>query len=323
MIKIAAGIDIGGTNTVWGFIDQSGKVLKKGSFRTQSYHDADEFVKRLSDDMLSNLKQFPSFELVGIGIGAPNGNFIKGTIELPPNLPWKGITPLKKLFLQYFDVPVWITNDANAAATGEMLFGAAKGMKDFIVITLGTGLGSGFVSNGKLIYGHDAFGGELGHTIVEIDGRQCGCGRKGCLETYVSASGIVRTAHWMLQDYKGTTLLNNVDKICSKTIAQCAENGDPLALKIFDFTAQKLGFSLANTVAITSPEAIILFGGLANAGDLIAQPTKDYMERYLLNLFKNKVKILRSEVPQDYAAILGSAALVWKNCVPQITEKEH
>jgi glucokinase len=312
-MRIAAGIDIGGTNTVWGFIDQTGKVLKKGSFLTQSFDEASQFVRKLSEEMLAHLHQNPALELIGIGIGAPNGNFIKGTVELPPNLPWKGITPLKKLFLQYFEQPIWVTNDANAAATGEMLFGAAKGMKDFIVITLGTGLGSGFVSNGKLMYGHDAFAGELGHTIIEPDGRSCGCGRKGCLETYVSASGIVRTAKWMLQNYHEPTLLHDFDEIYSKTIAQCAEKGDLLALKIFDYTAQKLGFSLANTVAISSPEAIILFGGLANAGDLIIQPTKDYMEHYLLNLFKNKVRILRSTVPQDYAAILGSAALVWKN----------
>jgi glucokinase len=160
-MRIAAGIDIGGTNTVWGFIDQTGKVLKKGSFLTQSFDEASQFVRKLSEEMLAHLHQNPALELIGIGIGAPNGNFIKGTVELPPNLPWKGITPLKKLFLQYFEQPIWVTNDANAAATGEMLFGAAKGMKDFIVITLGTGLGSGFVSNGKLMYGSLRSGEEM------------------------------------------------------------------------------------------------------------------------------------------------------------------
>lgn len=323
MMKIAVGIDIGGTNTVWGFIDKAGNVLKKGSFRTQHYTNPVYFVRKLTDDILHNLKQSPAFELLGIGIGAPNGNFKDGTIELPPNLPWKGITPIRKLIMKHINVPVWLTNDANAAANGEMLFGAAKNMKDFILITLGTGLGSGFVSNGKIVYGHDAFAGELGHTIIETDGRLCGCGRKGCLETYVSASGIVRTAQMMMQDYEGKTMLRDLDKICSKNIAHCAEKGDKLALKIFDFTAQKFGFSLANTIAISSPEAIILFGGLANANDLIIKPTKYYMEQYLLNLYKNKVQILLSEVPKDYAAILGSAALVWQNFQMQTVQNEH
>lgn len=312
-MKVAVGIDIGGTNTDWGFIDAQGKVLAEWNFSTIAYPNPNDFVRDISTNIKKKLAEQRDFELVGIGIGAPNGNYFKGTIEYPPNLVWDGIIPLRDSFKSYFNLPVWLTNDANAAAIGEMLFGAAKGMKNFVVVTLGTGLGSGFVANGEVIYGHDAFAGELGHTIVEINGRSCNCGRKGCLETYASATGLVRTAKLRLEDYTDKTLLSSLDLITAKSIADCAKKGDKLALEIFDYTAHQLGFSLSNAIAITSPEAVILFGGVANAGDLILLPTQKYMEQYLLNLFKNKVQLLISSVPEHHAAILGAAALVWKN----------
>jgi len=311
-MKVAVGIDIGGTNTVWGFIDADGAVIEKGTFPTTDHPKAESLVNEAAAQISQVLQHRTQLELIGIGIGAPNGNFFNGTVEFAPNLSWEGIVPLKELFQAHFDLPVWVTNDANAAAIGEMQFGAAQGMNDFLIVTLGTGLGSGFVANGELIYGHDAFAGELGHTIVELDGRQCGCGRKGCLETYASATGIVRTAHLKLASYEGSSSLQQLDTITSKNIAEAAKKGDTLALEIFDYTAQKLGFSLANTVAISSPKAIVLFGGLAHSGDLIVQPTKHYMEQYMLNIFQNKVEILLSSVPEADAAILGAAALVWK-----------
>jgi glucokinase len=311
-LKVSVGIDIGGTNTVWGLINEQGQVQVEGSINTREYSKPSDFVAKLTLDIKNALLD-STFELVGIGVGAPNGNYFKGTIEYAPNLVWEGIIPLQKMFQAHFNLPIWVTNDANAAAIGEMLFGVAKGMKDFIVVTLGTGLGSGFVVNGEVIYGHDGFAGELGHTIVERNGRTCGCSRKGCLETYASATGIVRTAKERLENYQGKSLLQEQAKISSKIIADCANQGDALALEIFDYTGEQLGFSLANTVAISSPEAIILFGGLANAGALIVDPTQHYMEHYMLNLFQNKVKLLISTVPQHQAAILGAGALAWKN----------
>ncbi len=311
-MKVSVGIDIGGTNTVWGLINEQGQVQVEGSINTREYSKPSDFVAKLALDIKNALLD-STFELVGIGVGAPNGNYFKGTIEYAPNLVWEGIIPLQKMFQAHFNLPIWVTNDANAAAIGEMLFGVAKGMKDFIVVTLGTGLGSGFVVNGEVIYGHDGFAGELGHTIVERNGRTCGCSRKGCLETYASATGIVRTAKERLENYQGKSLLQEQAKISSKIIADCANQGDALALEIFDYTGEQLGFSLANTVAISSPEAIILFGGLANAGALIVDPTQHYMEHYMLNLFQNKVKLLISTVPQHQAAILGAGALAWKN----------
>lgn len=312
-MKVSVGIDIGGTNTTWGIIDKDGQVHLEGSIRTKDYNKPSDFVEKIALIIKEVLAQNKELELIGIGIGAPNGNYFNGTIEYAPNLVWDGIVPLKKLFEQHFELPIWVTNDANAAAIGEMIFGVAKGMNDFVIVTLGTGLGSGFVVNGELVYGHDGFAGELGHTIIERNGRVCGCGRQGCLETYASATGIVRTAHERLENYTGESLLQQQIEITSKRIADCANQGDQLALEIFDYTGHQLGFSLANTVTISSPEAIILFGGLANSGDLILRPTQQYMEQYMLNIFKNKVKLLISTVPEKHAAILGAGALVWKN----------
>ncbi|BDS11700.1 ROK family protein [Aureispira anguillae] len=312
-MKVSVGIDIGGTNTVWGLIDEHGTVHVEGQIGTKDFDHPTDFVQAIATILKGALKEHQDFELIGIGIGAPNGNYFNGTIEHAPNLVWKGVVPLKKLFQQHFQLPIWVTNDANAAAIGEMLFGVAKKMDNFVVVTLGTGLGSGFVVNGELMYGHDAFAGELGHTIIERNGRSCGCSRKGCLETYASATGIVRTAKERLNNYTGTSLLSQQAQLSSKSIADCAEQNDALALEIFDYTGHQLGFALANTVAISSPQAIVLFGGLANAGALILNPTKHYMEQYMLNLFKGKVELLISSVPEHHAAILGAGALVWKN----------
>lgn len=312
-IAIGIGIDIGGTNTVWGVVNNEGQILEKGKRRTRNYPTAEFFVQEISKDIKKILVRNSQYELTGIGIGAPNANFFKGTIEFAPNLIWKGVIPLKALFQQQFEVPIWVTNDANAAAIGEQQFGVAQDQKDFVVITLGTGVGSGFVVNGKLVYGHDGFAGELGHVTVEYGGRLCGCGRKGCLETYASATGIVRTAIERLANHEGKTMLRMQETLSAQTIAYCAENGDKLALEIFDFTAQKLGRSLANMVAITSPSLIVLFGGLAKSGSLLLAPTQRYMEENLLNIFKNKVVVALSTIPENDAAILGTAALVWKH----------
>lgn len=251
----------------------------------------------------------------GIGVGAPNGNYYTGTIEYAPNLPWKGIIPLAKLIEEKFGLPVTLTNDANAAAIGEMMYGAAKGMNDFIMITLGTGVGSGIVANGKLIYGHDGFAGELGHTIVIPDGRlHKGTGKKGSLESYASATGVTLTAIEMLESSKEKSLLREIpyDKLDSKAVYEAAIQGDNLAIQIFEFTGKILGLALANAVMFSSPEAIILFGGLTKAGELILKPTKEHMEANLIKVFQNKVRILISHLKESDAAILGASALVWE-----------
>jgi glucokinase len=313
-IEVVLGVDIGGTNTKFGYVDQNGNLLAEGEMLTEALRPAEEFFDRLhaEAEKLFVLKR-DQLTLVGIGLGAPNGNYYKGTIEQPPNLSWKYVDVVAML-RRWYSIPIALTNDANAAALGEMLFGAAKGMKDFIVITLGTGLGSGIVSNGELIYGHDGFAGEIGHTIVDPDGRQCGCGRHGCLETYASASGIRRTMEELLKKPNPPSELRQIDfeQITSKRIFEAAERGDKLALEAFELTGKYLGLKLADSIAHTSPEAIILFGGLAAAGDFIFVPTKKYMEQYLLGIFKNKVKLLPSSLPKGNAAILGAAALMWK-----------
>lgn len=311
--KVAIGIDVGGTNTVFGFVDEAGECVYESSILTLSDQDADQLFNRLFKKIDDDFIKYSSdYELIGIGIGAPNANYYKGTVELPPNLNW-GIVNVLKIAKKYSPLPSAITNDANAAAIGEMIFGAAKEMKDFIVITLGTGLGSGIVVNGELVYGSDGFAGEIGHTIVDPNGRECGCGRKGCLETYASASGIRRTVYELIATTNIPSELRNLsyNQLTSKDIADAANNGDKLALAAFDFTAKILGLKLADSVAHLSPEAIILFGGLALAGDLIFVPAKRYMEEYMLNIFKNKVKLLPSALPGAHAAVLGASALIW------------
>lgn len=313
LTDVTLGVDIGGTNTVFGFVDKDGKCVAESSISTNASEPAEKLFSRLHlkvDELYSTICN--EYKLIGIGIGAPNANYFKGTVELPPNLNWKVVNVLE-IVKRYYDLPSAITNDANAAAIGEMQFGAAKGMKDFIVITLGTGLGSGIVVNGQLVYGADGFAGEIGHTIYDPNGRRCGCGRKGCLEAYVSASGIKRTVFELLSKSNEDSELRkfSFDELTSKMIFEAAQRGDKIALQAFDFTGRVLGIKLADAVAHTSPEAIILFGGLSLAGDLIFSPTKKYMEEYLLNIFRNKVKLLPSALPGGNAAVLGAAALIW------------
>ncbi len=311
-INVVLGVDIGGTFSKFGFVDSDGNCLIERSIQTESDKGAEDLLFRLFSVVKSLLKENASFNLIGIGIGAPNANYYKGTVELPPNLNW-GIVDVIKIVKKYYDLPAAITNDANAAAIGEYKFGAARGMKDFIVITLGTGLGSGIFCNGQLILGHDGFAGEIGHTIAVVNGRECGCGRKGCLETYASASGIKRTVFELMADSNCPSSLREISftDLTSKDIFNAALKEDILALKAFDYTGSVLGRVLADSVAYTSPEAIILFGGLATAGDMIIGPTKRYMEENLLNIFKNKVKIIPSGFSEGNVAVLGSAALIW------------
>lgn len=297
MKKVVAGIDIGGTNTVFAWINEAGEIQWGNSVSTTSFANAKELVSEVCNQLQSNLPG----EAVGLGVGAPSANFYTGCIEYAPNLKWGDIVPLQQYLEDEMQLPTIVTNDANAAAIGEQVYGVAKGMQDFMIVTLGTGLGSGFVVNGELIYGHDGFAGELGHTIIEPNGRPCGCGRKGCLETYASATGIEQTALEMTGQ-----------KYSSKTVAEAAEKGEKWALEAFDFTAQKLGLSLANSIAITRPEAVVLFGGLAQAGDLLFIPTKKYMEENLLHNYQDKIPLLASALPQSDAAVLGASALIWK-----------
>ncbi|MCX8104980.1 MAG: ROK family protein [Ignavibacterium album] len=311
--KLVLGVDVGGTNTVFGLVDKIGNVFLLDSIPTQADKSAENLFSRLFEkfhSLSSDAKE--EFDLVGIGIGAPNANYYKGTVENPPNLNW-GFVDIINLIKKFSDVPVALTNDANAAALGEMYYGAAKGMKDFIVITLGTGLGSGIVVNGNLVYGHDGFAGEIGHTIFDPQGRQCGCGRKGCLEAYASAPGIKRTVMELIAKTNLKSRLRSIsyENLDAKLITELALNGDELALEAFDFTAKVLGIKLADAVAHTSPEAIILFGGLANAGDLLLVPTKKYLDENVFHVFKNKVKILKSELNEGKSAVLGAAALIW------------
>ena len=276
--ELIVGIDIGGTNTVVGFIKNNSEIIFKDKMRTAEEAVFENFVEKLANVIKNFLKKHPEYDLKAVGIGAPNGNIHSGAIEYAPNLIWKGKLQLVELLKKEFDCPIKLTNDANAAALGEMKFGKAKDVKDYIFITLGTGLGSGFVSNGELIYGHDGMAGELGHVVVEKEGRQCGCGRKGCLETYVSATGIVRTAMKLMKNEITNSVLINNCSLDSKAIFDAAKKGDSLALEAFDFTANVLGQALANAVAITSPQVIYLFGGLAKSGDLLMKPLRKYLK---------------------------------------------
>jgi glucokinase len=315
MEKVVAGIDIGGTFTKLGIVDQEGKVYAETSISTDAHKDIDPYLEHLAEAVRGLLReQQGKLELVGIGVGAPNGNYYRGVIEYAPNLNWKGLVPFVEMFKAHFDVPIVLTNDANAAALGEMMYGGATTMTDFIVITLGTGLGSGIVVNGNVVYGHDGFAGEMGHVNVVQNGRTCGCGRKGCLEAYVSATGIVRTVYELLAVHMDDSLLRKIpfDGLTAKDISDAANQADPIALMAFDKTSQILGRTLADIVALFSPEAIFLFGGLSNAGDHIFKPVKAYMEENLLNIYRDKVKILPSGLTETNAAVLGSAGLIWK-----------
>lgn len=314
--QYALGIDIGGTNTVFGLVDPRGFIQYRGAFSTKTHETVETFIETLFEHTNPAIEEVGGAEYIkGIGIGAPNGNYYNGTIEYAPNLNWKGIIPLCKLVSKKFNLPSALTNDANAAAVGEMMYGAAKGMKDFIMITLGTGVGSGIVANGNLIYGHDGFAGELGHTIIIPNGRlHWGTGAKGSLEAYCSATGVVLTTLELLDKHAKTkSLLRNYkdDELNSKVVFDCAIKNDAIAKEVFNVTGDILGKALANFVMFSSPEAIILFGGLCKAGDLILNPTKKSMEENLLPIFQNKVKILFSQLNESDAAILGASALVW------------
>jgi glucokinase len=315
MKEYVIGIDIGGTFTKCGFVDREGNCFAECVTPTDVYDNVDDYLENLISVLKTAEKQLEGpYKIVGVGIGAPNGNYHNGTIENATNLKWKGVIPFAQLVNKHYNVPVKLTNDANAAALGEMVYGGAKGMKDFIMITLGTGLGSGIVVNGDLVYGHDGFAGELGHVNVRENGRKCGCGNFGCLETYVSAPGIKRTVFELLaSDSEGSNLANySFNELDSEMIYNAARENDPVALKAFDVTGKILGQKLADSVAHTSPEAVFLFGGLSKSGDYIFAPTKKYMEESVMGTFKNKVKILPSQLTDKNAAVMGSSALIWK-----------
>lgn len=315
--QLAIGIDIGGTGTKFGIVDLDGNVLFSSEISTKAHPEIETFIEELYQSLGELIEKAGGIgRMKGIGVGAPNGNYYTGTIEYAPNLPWKGIIPLARLVRDKFKLPVVVTNDANAAAIGEMMYGAAKGMKDFIMITLGTGVGSGIVANGQLIYGHDGFAGELGHTIIIPGGRlHEGTGKYGSLESYASATGVTHTALELLESSQEDSLLKSIprEEMNSKKVYEAAVKGDKLAKEIFEYTGKILGMALANFVMFSSPEAVILFGGLTKAGDFILKPTRRHMEENLIQVFQNKVKILVSHLRESDAAILGASALVWDN----------
>ena len=339
MKKLAMGIDIGGTNTAFGLVDEDGNVVAEGKISTEQFRYFDDYkpyINTLASAMKELIASQPECELIGIGIGAPNANIHTGRIETPANL-WRFEDPtdprpdsirsfnfVEDLGKNFGGVKVMITNDANAAAIGEMVFGNARGMKDFTMITLGTGLGSGIVCNGEMVYGNDGFAGEFGQIAVDSreTGRQCGCGRKGCLEAYVSATGIKRTAFELMATMTCDSELRTVpyDKFEAKMLSDAAAKNDPIALEAFERTGKTLGLALADLTAIQSPEAIILFGGLAHAGDYIMRPTHRYMEENQLAVFKGKVKLLMSGIQDKNVAILGGAALIWKQHLEAVIE---
>jgi len=310
------GVDMGGTNTAFGIIDARGKVIHRGAIKTQKFAEADQYIEELHATLEPLIEEVGGIDKIkGIGMGAPNGNFYTGNVEFAPNLPWKGVIPFAEMLHAKFGIQAALTNDANAAAIGEMTYGAARGMKDFIMITLGTGVGSGIVINGQLVYGHDGFAGELGHTtIVRNNGRQCGCGKTGCLETYTSATGVARTAREMLEMRKDDSILRNIplESITSKDVFDAAIKGDSIAKEIFEYTGRILGEAFADFIAFSAPEAIIIFGGLAKAGDLIMNPIRESMEKNVLPIWKGKVKLLFSALNEADAAILGASALAWE-----------
>lgn len=315
--KYAIGIDVGGTTTKFGVVNQRGEILEQDRIPSGEHDDVQDFINDLHDKLMPMIERVGGTGLfVGIGMGAPNGNIYTGTIEYAPNLKWKGIIPIADMMQKKFGLPCKLTNDANAAAVGEMMYGCTKGMKHFITITLGTGVGSGIVIDGKIVVGHDGFAGELGHTIIRPGGRtHWSTGMKGSLEAYASATGVRDTAIEMMTSYpEQPSLLRNyrINELTSETVYECAMKGDKIANEIFEFTGQILGESLANFVMFSSPEAIVLFGGLTKAGNLILKPTREHMEANLLPIFKNKVKLIFSELKESDAAILGASALVWE-----------
>ena len=314
MKDVVAGVDIGGTNTIIGLVDSEGNIIAEERLSTPDYAFADDFVIALDEKLKSMVSALKEINIAGIGIGAPNANFNKGTIELAPNLRWKGIIPLVKLTERRTGLKTRITNDANAAALGEMLFGGAKGMKHFIVLTLGTGLGSGIVVDGEVVYGHTGFAGELGHMTVAEGGRVCGCGRRGCLETYASATGLVRTVLALLSDRRDQSTLRDLKStdITSRRVAEAAAAGDVIAVEALDQTARMIALGIANAVIFSSPETIFLFGGLAKAGEALMVPVRRYADDLVQPVFRGTFTIEPSGLPEANAAILGASALIWK-----------
>jgi len=314
-MDLVAGIDIGGTKTKLGLVNNSGECVVDMNFRTKEYPDLEDFLDKTAQSVHELIKKVPSeVNLLGAGIGAPNASNKRGTIEYAANLDWKGIVPLQKKLQERLDLPMKVTNDANAAALGEMLFGNARGMKDFVVITLGTGLGSGIVSNGSMVYGYDGFAGEFGHiAVLEEDGRVDGMGVKGGLEAYVSATGLKRTILYMISKYTDESRFRSIafNDLHGEEITKAAEEGDPLAIRAFEYTGEILGKSLANFTLFSQPEAFFLVGGLANCGKWIFEPTQKHMEKHLLEMYKGKVRILSSGMAEKNAALSGAAALIW------------
>jgi glucokinase len=316
MDAFVVGVDIGGTGTKFGIVDNVGNVLFASEISTKKHDQVHTFIDELHQELSVLIEKVGGVgRIKGIGVGAPNGNIYTGNIEYAPNLPWKGIIPLARMLQDKFKIPVRLTNDANAAAVGEMMYGAAQGMKDFIMITLGTGVGSGIVANGQLVYGHDGFAGELGHTTIIPEGRlHPGTGKKGSLESYASATGVAQSAIEILETTDRPSLLRDIPKteLNSKAVFEAATKGDEVAIEVFAFTGKVLGMALANFVMFSSPEAIILFGGLTKAGDLILKPTREHLEANVIEIFQNKVKILVSHLKESDAAILGASALMWE-----------
>ena len=315
--KYAIGIDVGGTTTKFGVVNAKGEILDQSRIPSNEHESVEDFIDHLYNKLDPMIKEIGGIRnIVGIGMGAPNANFYSGTIEYAPNLRWKGIIPIAKLMQQKFGLITKITNDANAAAVGEMMYGACKGMKHFITITLGTGVGSGIIIDGKIVLGHDGFAGELGHTIIRPGGRpHRTTGLRGSLEAYASATGVRDTAIELLTKHpEQPSLLRDysINELTSETVYTCAMQGDPVANEIFEFTGQILGESLANFIMFSSPAAIVLFGGLTKAGNILLNPTRRHMEANLLGIFKDKVKLLFSELKESDAAILGASALVWE-----------
>ena len=310
------GIDMGGTNTAFGIVDARGNVIASSSIKTRKHSKIEDYIDELYTEITRLIDANDAQDKIqGIGIGAPNANYFTGIIEDGVNLPWPTPIPLAELVSKKFGIPAVITNDANAAAIGEMTYGVARGLKDFIMITLGTGVGSGIVINGQMVYGHDGFAGELGHVIMKRNnGRTCGCGRTGCLEAYCSATGVARTAREFLDIRKEDSLLRNlpVEEITSKDVYDAAIAGDKIAKDIFEYTGDILGQALADFVTFSSPEAFVLFGGLTKSGDLIMKPVKESLDKNILGCYKGKVKVLVSELKESDAAILGASALGWE-----------
>lgn len=311
------GLDMGGTNSVFGIVDQRGTIKSQTAIATKAYPDFDDYVKASVDALQPALDAVGGIQNIrAMGIGAPNGNYYNGTIEYAANLLWEGVVPVAEKFSEALGIPVRVTNDANAAAMGEMTYGVARGMKNFIMITLGTGVGSGIVVDGKVVYGSDGFAGELGHFVIDHtgNGRVCGCGRRGCLETYTSATGVARTAREMLETHSEDSLLRQLEpeKITSFDVFKAAEKGDALALEIFEFTGSLLGRTCADYAAFNSPEAFVFFGGLTKAGEYLMKPLRKAYDENVLNIYRGKAKLLVSSLNGSEAAVLGASALGWE-----------